>query len=66
MTLETETVLDRRRLRRQVSFWRLLAVVVLAFLVGALTFGGERFAEIAGRPQIARVAIEGTITEDRD
>lgn len=66
MTLETETVLDRRRMRRQVSFWRAAAVVAVVLALGALALGGERLAAVAGRHQIARVAVEGTITEDRD
>jgi len=64
--LETETVLDRRRLRRSVTFWRAAGLAgVLAALV-ALTLGGDKLATLAGEKQIARVTIEGTITEDRD
>lgn len=66
MTLETETVLDRRRLRRHVSFWRALAIVGLAIALGVLLLGQERLSELAGRRQIARIAVEGTITENRD
>ena len=66
MTLETETVLDRRRMRRQVSFWRAGAIVAAVLALGVLALGGERLAAVAGRHQIARVAVEGTITEDRE
>jgi protease-4 len=66
MTLETETVLDRRRMRRQVSYWRAAAVVAAVLALGALALGGERLAAVAGRHQIARVAVEGAITEDRE
>ena len=38
MALETETVLDRRRLRRRLSVWRGLAIVVGLFALG-LVFG---------------------------
>lgn len=64
--LETETVLDRRRLRRSVSLWRGLGVAGLALAVSALAFGSDKFATLTGEKQIARVAIEGTITESRD
>ena len=66
MTLETETVLDRRRMRRRVSYWRAAAVVAAVLALGALALGGERLAAVAGRHQIARVAVEGAITEDRE
>lgn len=66
MTLETETVLDRRRLRRKLGFWRTGALVALALAVGAYLFTDEQKPGITGKHQIARVAIEGMITEDRD
>lgn len=66
MTLETETVLDRRRLRRSVGLWRGLAISALALAAGAYAFGGDRLADLAGTKQIARVAIEGTIFENRE
>ncbi len=64
--LETETVLDRRRLRRSVSFWRGAGIAGLALAVGAMTLGGDKLASLTGKKEIARIAIEGTITEDRD
>jgi protease-4 len=66
MTFETESVLDRRRLRRRVSLWRSLAIVAGALLIGALLFTSADRAGFLERRQIARVTIEGIITEDRD
>jgi protease-4 len=66
MSLETEAVLDRRRMRRRVTFWRSAAVLFVGLLLGALMFGSEGLSTLAGTKQIARVAIEGTITDDRD
>ena len=63
---ETETVLDRRRLRRSVSLWRAAGIAGLALALGAIAFGGDRLATLSGEKQIARIAIEGTITESRD
>lgn len=66
MTLETEAVLDRRRMRRHITFWRGLAIFGTALAVGALAFGSDRLAGVLGQQQIARITINGTISEDRD
>lgn len=63
--LETETVLDRRRLRRSLSFWRAAGIAALALALGSLAFSGDTVSRLTGQKQIARIAIEGTITEDR-
>jgi protease-4 len=64
--LETETVLDRRKLRRSVTLWRGAGLAAIAIAIGALTLGNDQLATLAGEKQIARVTIEGTITENRD
>ena len=64
--LETETVLDRRRMRRSVSLWRAAGIGGVALAIGALMFGTSGISALSGQKQIARVTIEGTITEDRD
>jgi len=66
MSLETEAVLDRRRMRRRLAFWRTAAVLFVGLLLGALLFGSEDLSSLAGTKQIARIEIEGTITDDRD
>jgi protease-4 len=64
MSFETETVLDRRRLRRRLSWWRSAAVIAALLALGALLFSaGDGLTE---RRQVARVTLEGIITEDRD
>jgi protease-4 len=65
MTVEIDTVLDRRRLRRRLTVWRSLAVVALVGAVFALA-GGDKLSSSFGAKQIARISIEGTITEDRE
>jgi protease-4 len=66
MTLETETVLDRRRMRRRLSFWRVAAVIAAALAIGALAYSGSETVPFGSSSQVARVAVEGLITEDRD
>lgn len=65
MMLETETVLDRRRLRRHVSFWRIAAIVAVLLAVGALLLSSETMQALTSKDYVARVSITGTITEDR-
>jgi protease IV len=68
MTLTADEIVDRRRLRRKVSFWRVIAFlgVAAALVIGIfLAVGRDAIPELAG-PQIARVTISGFISDDRD
>jgi protease-4 len=65
MPTTADEIIDRRRLRRKLTFWRIVALVVAAVAIGAAAFG--MFADqygAAARDHIAKVRIEGTITED--
>ena len=64
-TTPVETILDRRQLRRKLTFWRLaaLAVSVVALLALAARFSGES-SHLT--PHIARINITGVITGDRE
>ena len=64
MSIETEAMLERRRLRRRLSLWRVLAVVGIALAIGTIAVRGTGSA-LTPQKQIARVSIEGVITEDR-
>ena len=66
MTTETDTLLERRRLRRRLSLWRALAIAALVAAVFVLGTAGGKMSEVLGEKQIARVAIEGTILENRE
>src|SRR5579875_2794991 len=62
MSLETDLLIDRRRLKRRLFAWRVVAViaVVLAILAGI----GKSGLVPVGR-HVARVSVAGVITEDR-
>jgi protease-4 len=62
MSLETDLILDRRRLKRRLVFWRSFAVlaVLAAILVGVRNGGWG-----LGGAHVARLSITGVITEDR-
>jgi protease IV len=67
MTFEADQIVDRRRLRRKLSFWRVTGIVALAFaLIGgyALFIGRDFIPELAS-PQIARITLSGFIADDR-
>src|SRR5688572_28281296 len=51
MSLETEAVLDRRRMRRRLTFWRSAAVLFIGLLVGALLFSDSDLSNLAGTKQ---------------
>ncbi|TJU91658.1 MAG: signal peptide peptidase SppA, partial [Mesorhizobium sp.] len=65
MALRADDLIDRRRLRRKLTFWRVAAIGIVALGVIALSswFYGDDFGG-ATVDHIAKVRIEGTITED--
>ncbi len=62
MSFEADLMVDRRRLRRQVTFWRVSALMVVLAGVVALgvSYGGVALGGV--RPHIARITLEGLIT----
>ena len=61
MALDADYLIDRRRLKRRLSFWRGLGI--LAVLLAALAAFG-RFSDVGGGDYIARHAVQGLIVED--
>jgi len=66
MSLDADGIIDRRRLRRKLTFWRVIAfiIVVGAILLGSLRMAGD-FNLLPG-DVIARLTIEGFISDDRE
>jgi len=69
MSLDADHIVDRRRMRRKLTFWRVATVLVLiAGVVGAAAMLARGRAGLAGTPggTIARVKIEGLIRANQD
>jgi protease IV len=64
MSLDADLIVDRRRMRRKLTFWRVVAVVVIVLAIGA-TLAATRHGIVSG-PYIARVTISGIIRDDDD
>jgi protease IV len=66
MVLDAESVIDRRRLKRRLTAWRVAAVALGLLFVGALVLNDPNIAGSAGiLPHVARVTVSGVITDDR-
>lgn len=67
MSLDSDVIVDRRRMRRKLTFWRVLAAAVsiaaIAGLASLLSPGGRGLFSNAG--SIARVNIDGLIRNDQ-
>jgi protease-4 len=67
MSQDVDSIVDRRRLRRRLTFWRVFALVAVIAAIGvaAFAYGGKQLASTA-RPHVARVNIGGLIRNDKD
>ena len=64
--IEAETVIERRRLRRLLTAWRLAAVVFAVFVIALIMASDQRLAGTGSfLPHIARVSVSGLITDDQ-
>src|ERR1044072_8694299 len=67
MSLDADLIVDRRRMRRKLTFWRVFAVVILIAAVVAVAATMRRGDVLtAGGDYIARVKITGLIRNDQD
>jgi protease-4 len=63
--MESSMIADRRRLRRKLGFWRIVAVLLVVGL--ALAAYAYLFGDAASRrPHVAHVTISGLITDDSE
>jgi protease-4 len=67
MSLESDVIVDRRRIRRKLTFWRVIAalVAIVAVVAGAAVLSPDGRGTLGSRA-IARVKIEGLIRSDQD
>jgi protease IV len=64
MTLEADLLIDRRRLKRRLSFWRAAAVLLL--VAGAALLGTRATdTPLPGAAHLSRLTVEGFIGDDR-
>ena len=69
MSLDSDVIVDRRRIRRKLTFWRVTAVLVaIAAIVsvGLIATKSGRNALTASSGSIARINIDGLIRSDRE
>lgn len=67
MANRADDLIERHRLRRKLTFWRVAALLVAGIAIGAAIYAlaGDEFGG-AAVDHIAKIKIEGTITEDED
>jgi protease IV len=67
MSLDADLIVDRRRMRRKLTFWRATAIgVIVLGIAAAAAMAGNRVRGFGVRPYIARVTISGLIRGDQD
>ena len=66
MALEPDLLLDRRRLKRQLGFWR--GALILGAVLGLAAFFADALPDEAGLggQHVARLRLTGTITDNRE
>jgi len=68
MSLDSDVIVDRRRIRRKLTFWRVVAAllaIAAVIILGMIATPGGRGA-FSARGSIARVNIEGLIRSDQE
>jgi protease-4 len=70
MSLDADTIVDRRRMRRKLTFWRVFAILlaICAVVVTGVVLRAPGTALLTGTPagSIARIAITGLIRGDQE
>src|SRR6185312_4798254 len=67
MSLDADTIVDRRRMRRKLTFWRVVSVLIaIAAIVAVGVYATPSGRKLAGATAIERIKIEGLIRSDQD
>jgi protease IV len=67
MSLDADAIVDRRRMRRKLAFWRVSAIVIAVLAVAGLAFAlipGNQL--LPAGAYIARIKVQGLIRDNRD
>jgi protease-4 len=67
MSLDADLIVDRRRMRRKLSFWRVATIVLVVLgIAGVAALSGSRNYGFGVRPYIARLTFSGLIRGDQN
>jgi len=67
MSLDSDVIVDRRRMRRKLTFWRVAAVLVaIIAVVSAGLFATRSGSVLSSAGSIARIQIDGLIRSDNE
>ncbi|MCB1423128.1 MAG: signal peptide peptidase SppA [Nitratireductor sp.] len=66
-SLSADEIVDRRRMKRRITFWRIAALLLLAAAIAAILWALGAFEGLSKQSSnhIARVKISGVITNDK-
>jgi protease IV len=62
MSIQSDALIDRRRLKRRLIFWRIIGVSAIALAIIAAIGRFDGFS--TGKDRVARIAVEGIILDD--
>jgi protease-4 len=68
MSMTADQIVDRRRLRRKLTFWRVFGFLAILVIIAGAVIGlaGRDAFPLLQEPQIARVTVSGFIANDRN
>jgi protease-4 len=67
MSLDADAIVDRRRMRRKLTFWRVSAIIIAVLAVAGLALAlipGR--GVLPGSAYVARIKVQGLIRDNRD
>ncbi len=64
MSLEPDFIADRRRLKRRLTFWRIVAILGVLGIILVIADQFDDVRDVARRDHIVRLNIEGIIVDD--